>query len=146
MRSKRRLEKPRFGILRYRGVCPPSKPLYGKFLPDRALAPLFPRPLVPPRPEPIPRPTRRFFFLAPGFGRMSVSARGPASVLKVLSSRQGATQPARVATGCGVHCIDEKGGAAAGRGALTAGNLRRTCPMRRSRSAIVRTRVELKPA
>src|SRR3990167_84772 len=54
--------KPRTGIFRKRGSCPPSRPrrlLY----PARDLYPLFPLPDVLPLPDPSPRPIRCTLFL-----------------------------------------------------------------------------------
>src|SRR5213592_1184015 len=49
--------KPRFGMRRMSGICPPSKP--GRVCPpERAVCPLPPRPAVLPIPEPGPRPLR----------------------------------------------------------------------------------------
>src|SRR5690242_18781898 len=51
------------------GIWPPSKPPIAT--PDRAVWPLPPRPPVLPTPEPMPRPTRTRFLLAPGLSRSS---------------------------------------------------------------------------
>jgi hypothetical protein len=52
-----RFLNPRLGKRRCRGVCPPSKPR-GMLTLARFFCPFMPRPLVFPRPDPIPRPTR----------------------------------------------------------------------------------------
>src|SRR4051794_32441986 len=49
------------------GIWPPSKPTL-RLAPERAPAPLWPRPDVLPSPEPSPRPTRLRAFREPGFG------------------------------------------------------------------------------
>src|SRR5690606_6615013 len=61
------LLKPNLGTRRCKGICPPSKPIF-TLLPDREPAPLCPRVEVPPRPDPVPRPTRFLFFTDPAAG------------------------------------------------------------------------------
>jgi len=57
--------KPRFGMRRMSGICPPSNP--GRTLPPwRAVWPLPPRPAVLPIPEPGPRPLRMRARCEPG--------------------------------------------------------------------------------
>src|SRR2546425_400730 len=57
--------KPRFGMRRMSGICPPSKP--GRVCPPvRAVWPLPPRPAVLPIPEPGPRPLRMRARCEPG--------------------------------------------------------------------------------
>src|SRR5208337_3520647 len=51
------LWKPRFGIRRCNGICPPSNPRRREY-PRRDFCPLLPLPAVLPSFEPIPRPTR----------------------------------------------------------------------------------------
>src|SRR5208337_4343004 len=64
--------KPLFGILRVRGIWPPSKPFpFGA--PARALCPLFPIVAVLPWPEPGPLPIRFFAFREPSCGFRSSS-------------------------------------------------------------------------
>lgn len=58
--------KPRLGIRRWIGVCPPSNP--GPFPPLRAFDPLCPLPQVFPVPDPFPLPTRFLSLVDPGFG------------------------------------------------------------------------------
>src|SRR5919107_2412093 len=65
------LLKPRFGRRRCSGIWPPSKPLIAT--PVRAFWPLTPRPPVLPLPEPMPRPTRMRFLVAPSLSRISLS-------------------------------------------------------------------------
>ena len=54
---RKRFTKPRLGVRKASGVCPPSKPIMLP-LPERDFWPLWPRPAVLPLPEPMPRPTR----------------------------------------------------------------------------------------
>src|SRR3569832_5843 len=61
--------KPRLGICMWSGIWPPSKPLMAT--PERAVWPLPPRPPVLPTPEPMPRPPRTRFLLAPALSRSS---------------------------------------------------------------------------
>src|SRR5689334_22785457 len=57
--------KPRFGMRRYIGTWPPSKPRPRLPLPVRAVWPLPPKPAVLPLPELSPRPRRLRFTFAP---------------------------------------------------------------------------------
>src|ERR1700683_4722608 len=57
------LVKPRFGMRRCSGICPPSNPRIMRE-PVRERCPLCPRVDVLPIPEPIPRPTRLRFSVA----------------------------------------------------------------------------------
>lgn len=66
--------KPRLGILRWKGVCPPSNPIL--LAPLRALDPLWPLPHVFPVPDPMPLPTRFLSLVAPSFGARLFSRRG----------------------------------------------------------------------
>src|SRR5438034_1792509 len=64
--------KPRFGMRRMRGICPPSNP--GRVWPPvRAVCPLPPRPAVLPIPEPGPRPLRMRARCEPTGGRRPCS-------------------------------------------------------------------------
>src|SRR5438034_332551 len=56
--SRKGLVKPRLGMRRISGICPPSNPRRVE-PPVRALWPFWPRPLVFPIPEPGPRPPLR---------------------------------------------------------------------------------------
>ena len=61
--SAQRLVKPRLGMRRTKGICPPSK-IGDVEEPEREPCPLLPRPAVLPWPEPGPRPMRfRVLFL-----------------------------------------------------------------------------------
>src|SRR3984957_10810251 len=62
---------PRLGCRRWRGICPPSKPLMRT--PERAVWPLPPRPACLPLPEPMPRPTRMRGLDEPGLSLTSLS-------------------------------------------------------------------------
>lgn len=66
--------KPRLGIRRCIGVCPPSN--RGPLPPLRALDPLCPLPHVLPVPDPFPLPTRFLSLVDPGFGERLLSRRG----------------------------------------------------------------------
>src|SRR6267378_4431197 len=67
------LVKPRLGMRRMSGICPPSNP--GRTLPPwRAVWPLPPRPAVLPIPEPGPRPLRMRARCEPTGGFRSWSA------------------------------------------------------------------------
>lgn len=66
--------KPRLGILRWKGVCPPSNPI--RLAPFLALEPLCPLPQVFPVPEPFPLPTRFLSLVAPSLGPMLFSRKG----------------------------------------------------------------------
>src|SRR5207248_3628390 len=69
--SRNGLVNPRFGMRRWMGICPPSKPM--KFmLPVRAFWPLPPRPAVLPVPLACPRPTLFFSFTPPPRGGVSL--------------------------------------------------------------------------
>src|SRR5271169_5791623 len=57
---RKMLVKPRFGMRRCNGICPPSNPRIRR-IPVRERWPLCPRVDVFPMPEPIPRPTRLRF-------------------------------------------------------------------------------------
>src|SRR5271155_1479114 len=57
---RKMLVKPRFGMRRCSGICPPSNPRISR-IPVRERCPLFPRVDVLPMPDPIPRPTRLRF-------------------------------------------------------------------------------------
>src|SRR5438105_2048237 len=59
--------KPRFGMRRCNGICPPSKPRFW-LLPERDHMPSCPRPAVFPCPEPGPRPILFTLCVDPGFG------------------------------------------------------------------------------
>src|SRR2546425_802157 len=64
--------KPRFGMRRMSGICPPSNP--GRvWPPERAVCPLPPRPAVLPIPEPGPRPLRMRARCEPAGGRRPCS-------------------------------------------------------------------------
>src|SRR5881628_1080887 len=64
--------KPRFGMRRMSGICPPSKP--GRvWPPERAVWPFPPRPAVLPIPEPGPRPLRMRARCEPTGGRRPCS-------------------------------------------------------------------------
>src|SRR2546426_1051466 len=64
--------KPRFGMRRMSGICPPSNP--GRvWPPGRAVCPLPPRPAVLPIPEPGPRPLRMRARCEPAGGRRPCS-------------------------------------------------------------------------
>src|ERR1043166_8518361 len=63
----RALLKPRLGMRRIKGIWPPSKPMRME-LPERAVCPLPPRPLVLPWPLDSPCPSRLRRCLAPGRG------------------------------------------------------------------------------
>src|SRR5207247_1167041 len=66
--------KPRFGMRRMRGICPPSNP--GRVWPPvRAVCPLPPRPAVLPIPEPGPRPLRMRARCEPAGARRPCSTR-----------------------------------------------------------------------
>src|SRR6266700_4479760 len=76
----RALLKPRLGMRRMSGIWPPSKPIRIE-LPERAVCPLPPRPLVLPWPLDSPWPSRLRRCLAPGRGlrsckRINKSGRG----------------------------------------------------------------------
>src|ERR1700741_5684010 len=60
---RKMLVKPRFGMRRCSGICPPSNPRIMRD-PGRERCPLCPRVEVFPIPEPIPRPTRLRFSVA----------------------------------------------------------------------------------
>src|SRR3954469_21415209 len=60
---RKMLVKPRFGIRRCNGICPPSNPRIMRE-PVRERCPLCPRVEVLPIPEPMPRPTRLRFSVA----------------------------------------------------------------------------------
>src|SRR4051812_21074315 len=66
----RALLKPRLGMRRISGICPPSKPMRME-LPERAVWPLPPRPLVLPWPLDSPEPSRLRRCFAPGRGLKS---------------------------------------------------------------------------
>src|SRR5258705_19231 len=73
------LVKPRLGMRRMRGICPPSNP--GRVEPpERAVWPLPPRPAVFPMPDPGPRPLRMRARWEPrgGFRLCSVTRAGAA--------------------------------------------------------------------
>src|SRR5207248_9353494 len=81
--SRNGLVNPRFGMRRWMGICPPSKPM--KFmLPVRAFWPLPPRPAVLPVPLACPRPTLFFSFTPPPRGGVSLVS----SFIFVTSSDQ----------------------------------------------------------
>src|SRR6267142_1535821 len=61
------LRKPRLGMRRCNGICPPSKPRRREY-PRRDFCPLLPAPAVLPSLEPMPRPTRTFFLREPAGG------------------------------------------------------------------------------
>src|SRR5271154_6207259 len=63
--------KPRLGRRRCSGIWPPSKPLMRT--PERAVWPLPPRPACLPLPEPMPRPIRMRFLVAPSLSLMVLS-------------------------------------------------------------------------
>lgn len=90
--------KPRLGILRWKGVCPPSNPIL--LAPLRAFEPLCPLPHVFPVPDPMPLPTRFLSLLAPSFGARLFSRRGGAkgteddAAAAPLSLRRVGTSPA----------------------------------------------------
>src|SRR5262249_28675475 len=64
---KTAFEKPRFGMRRCSGICPPSKPLFWE-LPERDHIPLLPRAAVLPCPLPGPRPILFVLCVDPGSG------------------------------------------------------------------------------
>src|SRR5690606_11150424 len=65
--TRLRFLKPYFGTRRCNGIWPPSNPIFVLY-PERDFAPLCPRVAVPPRPDPVPRPTRFLFFIDPSAG------------------------------------------------------------------------------
>lgn len=70
------LWNPRLGNRLCSGVWPPSKPGLGAPLPDLAFCPLWPLPLVLPRPELGPRPTRFLWLMAPGLSLRTFKVTG----------------------------------------------------------------------
>src|SRR5271154_1219413 len=68
--AKALLLNPRLGMRRIKGIWPPSKPIRTE-LPERAVWPLPPRPLVLPWPLDSPWPRRLRRCLAPGRGLRS---------------------------------------------------------------------------
>lgn len=82
--------KPRLGIRRMNGVCPPSK--LSPLLVPRAFEPLCPRPQVLPVPDPMPRPTRFLSLVAPSLGPILLrrrGSRGTTAVLETANVRHG---------------------------------------------------------